>query len=112
MSSPPREGTLNAGLEVSRNRLSDLDERRSPAKLVHAVAGDRDEAGEVRARVGTLVRAGVDARVAALPFRRSDVALAGSIRAETEEEGEERERIRRGTHAGEGWYKRHARAAR
>jgi hypothetical protein len=50
--------------------------------------------------------------VQVIPFRRSDVALEGSIRAETEAEGEERERIRRGTHAGEGWYKRHARAAR
>ena len=45
-------------------------------------------------------------------FRRADVAVEASIRAETEQEAEERERIRRSTHAGEAWYKRHARAAR
>jgi hypothetical protein len=50
--------------------------------------------------------------VQVIPFRRSDIALDASIRAETTLEGEARERIRRGTHAGEGWYKRHARAAR
>jgi Family of unknown function (DUF6065) len=50
--------------------------------------------------------------VQVIPFRRADVALEGSIRAENEQEGEERERIRRSTHAEEGWYRRHARAAR
>jgi hypothetical protein len=50
--------------------------------------------------------------VQVIPFRRADVALEASIRAESEREGEERERIRRSTHAGEGWYRRHARAAR
>ena len=50
--------------------------------------------------------------VQVIPFRRSDITLEGSIRVETEEEGEERERIRRSTHAGDGWYRRHARAAR
>jgi hypothetical protein len=50
--------------------------------------------------------------VQVIPFRRSDLALEGSIRAESEQEGEERERIRRSTHAGDGWYRRHARAAR
>ena len=50
--------------------------------------------------------------VQVIPFRRADVALEASIRAETEQEAEERERIRRSTHAGEAWYKRHARAAR
>ena len=50
--------------------------------------------------------------VQVVPFRRTDIALEASIRAETAEEGEERERIRRSTHAGEAWYKRHARSAR
>jgi Family of unknown function (DUF6065) len=50
--------------------------------------------------------------VQVVPFRRSDMALEGSIRTESEQEGEERERIRRSTHAGDGWYRRHARAAR
>jgi hypothetical protein len=50
--------------------------------------------------------------VQVVPFRRDDAALETSIRAETKREGEEREHIRRSTHAGEGWYKRHARAAR
>jgi hypothetical protein len=50
--------------------------------------------------------------VQVIPFKRADTALEASIRAETEREGEERERIRRSTQAGEGWYKRRARAAR
>jgi hypothetical protein len=50
--------------------------------------------------------------VQVMPFRRADAALDASIRAESRQEGEEREQIRRSTHAGEGWYKRHARAAR
>jgi hypothetical protein len=50
--------------------------------------------------------------VQVIPFRRSDPTLDAEIRAETEREGQERERIRRSTHAGEGWYKRHARAPR
>jgi hypothetical protein len=50
--------------------------------------------------------------VQVIPFRRTDTALEASIRAESKQEGEEREHIRRSTHAGEGWYKRHARAAR
>jgi hypothetical protein len=50
--------------------------------------------------------------VQVIPFRRADPALGVSIRAESEREGEERERIRRSTQAGEGWYKRHARAVR
>jgi hypothetical protein len=50
--------------------------------------------------------------VQVIPFRRADTALEGSIRAESKQEGEEREHIRRSTHAGEGWYKRHARAKR
>ena len=47
-----------------------------------------------------------------IPFRRADAAIEGSVRAESEREGEEREQIRRSTRAGDGWYKRHARAAR
>jgi Family of unknown function (DUF6065) len=47
-----------------------------------------------------------------VPFRRSDIALEASIRAETDEEGRVREHIRRGTHAEQGWYRRHSRAAR
>ena len=50
--------------------------------------------------------------VQVIPFRRADVALEASIRAENEDEAKEREHIRRSTHAGEGWYKRHARSAR
>jgi uncharacterized protein DUF6065 len=50
--------------------------------------------------------------VQVIPFRRSDAALEASIRVETNAEAEEREQIRRSTHAGEAWYKRHARAAR
>ena len=50
--------------------------------------------------------------VQVIPFRRDDVALEASIRTETKREGEEREHIRRSTQASEGWYKRHARAAR
>jgi hypothetical protein len=50
--------------------------------------------------------------VQVIPLRRADATLEASIRAENEQEGEEREHIRRSTHAGEGWYKRHARAAR
>jgi hypothetical protein len=50
--------------------------------------------------------------VQVIPFRRADAALGGSVRIESEREGEERERIRRSTHADEGWYKRHTRAAR
>ena len=50
--------------------------------------------------------------VQVIPLRRADLDIEASIRAETEEEDEERERIRRSTLAGEGWYKRHARATR
>jgi hypothetical protein len=50
--------------------------------------------------------------VQVIPFRRTEVALEASVRAESEQEAEEREHIRRSTHAGEGWYKRYARAAR
>jgi Family of unknown function (DUF6065) len=50
--------------------------------------------------------------VQVIPFRR-DAAFAGcEIRSETDQEAAERERIRRATHAGEGWYRIHARAAR
>jgi Family of unknown function (DUF6065) len=50
--------------------------------------------------------------VQVIPFRRADVALEASIRAESPEEAEDREHVRRSTHAGEGWYRRHARAPR
>jgi hypothetical protein len=50
--------------------------------------------------------------VQVIPFRRADAALEASVRTESEQEGEEREHIRRSTKAGEGWYKRHARATR
>jgi Family of unknown function (DUF6065) len=50
--------------------------------------------------------------VQVIPFRR-DAAFAGcEIRSETDDEAAERERIRRATHASEGWYRIHARAAR
>jgi hypothetical protein len=50
--------------------------------------------------------------VQVIPFRRADTALEASIRAESREEAEDREQIRRSTHAGDGWYRRQARAAR
>ncbi len=50
--------------------------------------------------------------VQVIPFPHSAAALGGVVRAETPDEGAERERIRRNTLAGEGWYRRNARAAR
>jgi hypothetical protein len=50
--------------------------------------------------------------VQVIPVRRADMALEGSIRAESQSEAQERERIRRSTHTGGGWYRRHARATR
>jgi hypothetical protein len=50
--------------------------------------------------------------VQVLPFRRSDLFARGSVRVETAEEAGSRERIHRNTNAGEGWYRRNARAAR
>jgi Family of unknown function (DUF6065) len=50
--------------------------------------------------------------VQVVPFRRADAAIAGSVRAETEEERAVRAAIRRGTLAGDGWYRREARATR
>ncbi|WP_438816429.1 DUF6065 family protein [Taklimakanibacter lacteus] len=62
--------------------------------------------------------------VQVIPFRRTDSALAPAIDAEADEargfsvrreqlqESEERERIRRNTIAGEGWYRKFARAKR
>jgi Family of unknown function (DUF6065) len=82
--------------------LVDTDSYRSPVNFPFvATASD----GVYSLKKGTPL-------VQVIPFRRADVALRASIRAETEEEGAEREHIRRSTHAGEGWYKRHARAAR
>jgi hypothetical protein len=82
--------------------LVDTDSYRSPVNFPFAaIAPDG---------VYTLKKG--DPLVQVIPFRRADVALEGSIRAESEQEAEERERIRRSTHAGEGWYRRHARADR
>lgn len=52
--------------------------------------------------------------VQVIPFRRADIALVPSfsVRAETPPESEARERIRRNTLAGEGWYRKFARAKR
>jgi hypothetical protein len=50
--------------------------------------------------------------VQVLPFRRADGQLAAEIRAETAMEADRREQVRRSTHAGEGWYRRFARAKR
>jgi Family of unknown function (DUF6065) len=47
-----------------------------------------------------------------IPFRREDADIDAVVRAETPEEGEIRERIFRNTIAGEGWYRKEARAAR
>lgn len=50
--------------------------------------------------------------VQVIPFRRVDASLEGAVRSESEREGDERDRIHRSTRAGEGWYKRNARAPR
>jgi hypothetical protein len=82
--------------------LVDTDSYRSPVNLPFvAIAPD----GVHTLQKGTPL-------VQVIPFRRADLDIEASIRAETEEEAQERERIRRSTQAGEGWYKRHARAAR
>jgi hypothetical protein len=82
--------------------LVDTDRYRSPVNFPFvAIAPD----GVYTLKKGTPL-------VQVIPFRRADAALGASIRAESKQEGEEREQIRRSTHAGEGWYKRHARAAR
>ena len=82
--------------------LVDTDSYRSPVNFPFvAIAPD----GTYTLKKGTPL-------VQVIPFRRADATLEASIRAETKQEGEERERIRRSTHAEEGWYRRHARAAR
>jgi Family of unknown function (DUF6065) len=82
--------------------IVDTDEYRSPVNFPFvAVAPD----GVHTLKRGTPL-------VQVIPFQRADLALEAEIRAETGEEGAERERIRRSTHAGEAWYRRHARAAR
>jgi hypothetical protein len=82
--------------------LVDTDSYRSPVNFPFvAVAPD----GVYSLEKGTPL-------VQVIPFRRADVGIEASIRPESTREGEEREQIRRSTHAGEGWYKRHARAAR
>ncbi|AIM02467.1 hypothetical protein ACVMB3_004882 [Sinorhizobium meliloti] len=50
--------------------------------------------------------------VQVIPFRRADAAVTAEIRAETRAEATEREAIHRNTLAGEGWYRKSARAAR
>jgi len=46
------------------------------------------------------------------PFRRADAAIEGEVRAETEDEAKDRERVFRNTIAGQGWYRKFARAER
>jgi hypothetical protein len=50
--------------------------------------------------------------VQVIPFRREHTAIEAEIRAETGEEGQAREQTYRKTIASEGWYRKHARAAR
>lgn len=50
--------------------------------------------------------------VQVVPFIRPEPALKSVVRAETEQDAQLRERIHRSTLAGDGWYRRHARAAR
>ena len=50
--------------------------------------------------------------VQVIPFRRVDAAIGVSVRPETPAEEQERIKIARGTQAGAGWYRRHARASR
>ncbi|ASY72245.1 hypothetical protein N181_29070 [Sinorhizobium fredii USDA 205] len=50
--------------------------------------------------------------VQVIPFRRADTAVTAEIRAETRSEAVERDTIYRNTIAGEGWYRKTARAAR
>jgi hypothetical protein len=47
-----------------------------------------------------------------IPFRREDTDIEAVIRAETQQEAELRERVFRNTIAGEGWYRKEARADR
>lgn len=50
--------------------------------------------------------------VQVIPFRRADVLSEAEVGPETEREGVERDAVHRNTIAGEGWYRKHARAAR
>jgi hypothetical protein len=50
--------------------------------------------------------------VQVIPFRRQDAAIEAEVRAENLGEAKERDRVFRNTIAGEGWYRKHARAAR
>lgn len=50
--------------------------------------------------------------VQVIPFRRAEAGLKATIRAERSEEAADRVRIMRNTLAGEGWYRRFARAQR
>jgi hypothetical protein len=50
--------------------------------------------------------------VQVVPFRRADAVAKASVRAETNREADDRRRIHRRTLTEDGWYRRHARAAR
>jgi hypothetical protein len=50
--------------------------------------------------------------VQVIPFKRDQVNLPVQIRAESDDESSERQRILRNTQAGEGWYRKFARAKR
>lgn len=50
--------------------------------------------------------------VQVIPFRRADPALNGVVRAQTGAEVEATRRVLRQTDAGDGWYRKEARAAR
>ena len=50
--------------------------------------------------------------VQVIPFRRDDTALTAEIRAETPEDAANRTRVFRNTIAGDGWYRKSARAPR
>jgi hypothetical protein len=50
--------------------------------------------------------------VQVIPFRRADAALPGSIKVETPQDAATRQRIFRNTLAGDGWYRKFARAPR
>ncbi|MGL5114414.1 MAG: DUF6065 family protein [Beijerinckiaceae bacterium] len=50
--------------------------------------------------------------VQVIPFRRDDATIEAKIGVETSEEANERQRILRSTMAGEGWYRKEARARR
>ncbi len=50
--------------------------------------------------------------VQVIPFKRADTHLPGTIKVETQAEAAVRQRISRNTLAGDGWYRKRARAPR